>query len=112
MWLHACAVIVKIHPYVLSGRMSSVDAHARNHIGLECKCYAFVPLQLQMQLHSTWLCHLSCYGVNEGLVIREWKDEKGGSKTTQDAVKDRKSKLMPRNNYRDVCSPAMASCFK
>lgn len=73
MWLRAYTSIVKIHPYVLSGRMCSVDAHARNH---KCKCYA-VPLQLPMQLHSTWRCHLSYYGVNEGLVVREWKDEKG-----------------------------------
>jgi len=71
--------------------MCSVDAHARNHTGLECKCYA-VPLQLQMQLHSTWLCHLSCYGVNDALIIREWKDEKDASKTAQNAVKDQKVK--------------------
>ncbi len=66
------AVCTRIHCkiclYVLNGRMSAVDAHARNHIGLACKYYA-VPVQLQMQLHSTWLCHLSCYG--EGLVVRE-----------------------------------------
>lgn len=62
-------------------------------IRVENKCYAvFVALQLQMQLHSTWLCHLSCYGVNDALIIREWKDEKDASKTAQNAVKDQKVK--------------------
>jgi len=78
---------------------------------LNAKCNAlFVPLQLQLQLHSTWLCHLSCYGVNDALIIREWKDEKDASKAAQVAIKDRKWKLVPCSNYRDIRS--IITCFK